>query len=169
MKVHNAHGAVSVWVVRTEPYLSGEQGVRSENGNDDNQQLCSYVFSLRWADKWDRYVLMGQWGTWSEIGRDTWDKRRTLGNFLVVRKLGQWASTARATGSIPGGGIKILHAMWQKIKRSFGERVQCIWGTWVWRCLGVTYMHMFAARDSSWTRDKERKIFQIKEIEKLKS
>ena len=36
MKVHNAHGAVSVWVVRTEPYLSGEQGVRSENGSDDN-------------------------------------------------------------------------------------------------------------------------------------
>ena len=28
-------------------------------------------------------------------------------------------------------------------------------------------MHTFAAWDSSWTRDKERKIFQIKEIEKL--
>ena len=39
-------------------------------------------------------------------------KTHQLGNSLVVQWLGHCALTAKGPGSIPGGGIKILHAEW---------------------------------------------------------
>ena len=39
-------------------------------------------------------------------------KLKNTRNFLVVQWLGHYTSTAESTGSIPGQGTKILHAVW---------------------------------------------------------
>ena len=63
------------------------------------------------------------------------DKKLHSGISLAVQWLRFWAPTAGGVGSVPGRGIKILHAARhsQKIKYSlktaFGDRKR-IWGTW---------------------------------------
>ena len=52
--------------------------------------------------------------------------KKHTGNFLVVQWLARYTSTAESTGSIPGQGTKILHAVWlcHQINKQINRRIK---------------------------------------------